>query len=68
MLNYYYDPILGLQCTNLSEVVSLDLSSIPELPTDLVLKMFMEQGVQFLENIEAVYHIVNLEQITDYQI
>lgn len=65
MLNYYYDPILGLQYTNLSEVVLLDLSSIPELPTDLVLKMFMEQGVQ---NIEAVYHIVNFEQITDYQI
>ena len=68
MLNYYYDPILGLQYTNLSGIVSLDLSSIPELPIDLVLKIFMEQGVQFLENIEAVYHIVNLEQITDYQI
>ena len=41
MLNYYYDPILGLQYTYLGGFISIDIDSIPELPTDIILKMFI---------------------------
>lgn len=68
MLNYYYDPILGLQYTYLGGLISIDIDSIPELPTDIILKMFMEQGVQFLERSGAIYSEINLEEITDYQL
>jgi len=67
MLNYYYDPILGLQYTYLGGFISIDIASIPELPTDLVLEMFMKQGLQFLESTNTpAFEIVG--KITDYQL
>lgn len=67
-MNFYYDQILGLQYTYLGGYISIDIASIPELPTYLVLEMFMKQGVQFLESSEVTYSEIYLEQITKYKL
>lgn len=71
MLNFYYDPILGLQYTYLGELFSIDLECIPNkdvaFDTDMWMKYIQQMGVQILEpSSEPCVEIIG--QITEYRI
>jgi hypothetical protein len=51
MMNFYYDPILGLQYTTLEELFLTDLLCLPQdikFDTELWLKYIREMGIQIL--------------------
>jgi hypothetical protein len=64
MLNFYYDPILGLKYDFLGEMFLLDLSLILAQEYDLkkLFKLMEETGVQFYEPIELIV------KITEYRL
>ena len=70
MLNYYYDPILGLQYTYLGEMIILDIESIPEdikFDVDQWIKYLKETKLYLLEYTSTpAFEIVG--KITDYQL
>lgn len=68
MMNFYYDPILGLQYDYLGTFISLDISSVPNIPSEIVLEMFMKQGVTFLDKVKATYFEHDLQEITQYKL
>ena len=68
MMNFYYDPILGLQYDYLGTFISLDISSVPNIPSEILLEMFMKQGVAFLDKAKVAYFEHNLQEITEYKL
>ena len=68
MMKFYYDPILGLQYDYLGTFISLDISSVPNIPSEILLEMFMKQGVAFLDKVKATYFEHNLQEITEYKL
>lgn len=67
-MNFYYDPILGLQYDYLGTFISLDISSVPNIPSEILLEMFMKQGVAFLDKAKVAYFEHNLQEITEYKL
>lgn len=70
MLNYYYDPILGLQYNYLGEMIILDIEAIPndiKFDADQWIKYLKETKLYLLESKNApAFEIVG--KITDYQL
>jgi hypothetical protein len=64
MLNFYYDPIIGLRYDFLGEMFLLDLNLLPaqEFNLERYIKIFQETGVQFYEPIELIV------KITEYRL
>lgn len=53
MINFYYDPILGLQYNNLGEFFTIDLECLPQdtkFDSELWLKHIREVGLIPLHN------------------
>lgn len=51
-MDFYYDPILGLQYTNLGEFFTIDLECLPQdikFDTKLWMKYIRETGTQLLD-------------------
>ena len=67
-MNFYYDPILGLQYDYLGTFISLDISSVPNIPSEILLEMFMKQGEAFLDKAKVAYFEHNLQEITEYKL
>ena len=69
-MNFYYDPILGLQYDYLGELFIIDLSCIPqdiEFDTDMWMKYIRQVGIQITEpSSESCVEIVG--QITQYKL
>ena len=63
-MNFYYDPILGLQYNNLGDYILLDLKVIPE---DITVEKFLEEckfmhsqiEIQFYSCVEPILKITN---------
>jgi hypothetical protein len=68
MLNFYYDPILGLKYNFLGEMFLLDLSCIPAQEYDLkkLFELMKETGVCITEPIESSVELVTL--ITEHRV
>lgn len=70
MLNYYYDPILGLQYDYLGEIIILDIEAIPDdikFDIDQWIKYLKETKLYLLEATNTpAFEIVG--KITDYQL
>ena len=70
MMNFYYDPILGLQYDYLGELFIIDLNCIPQdikFDTDMCMKYIKQIGIQVLEpSSEPCLEIVG--QITEYKL
>jgi hypothetical protein len=68
MLNFYYDPILGLRYNFLGEILLLDLSCIPAQEYDLKkwFELMKETGVCITEPTEPCVELVTL--ITEYRV
>lgn len=69
-MNFYYDPILGLQYDYLGELFIIDLYCIPQdikFDTDMWMKYIKQIGIQVLEpSSEPCVEIVG--QITQYKL
>lgn len=70
MMNFYYDPILGLQYDYLGGLFSIDLNCIPkdiEFDTEYWIKYMKQIGIQIVEpNYEPCVEIIG--QITEYKL
>ena len=66
-MNFYYDPILGLEYTYLGETIQFDIKSLPE---DLNIEQFLEEwkrncniylytGINFYPQVETIGNITN---------
>ena len=69
-MNFYYDPILGLQYNYLGELFNIDLACIPEnidFDADMWMKYVRQRGIHILEpSSEPCVEIVG--QITQYKL
>ena len=70
MMNFYYDPILGLQYTFLGALFTIDLKCVPKdvkFDTEMWMKYIKQMGISILEpQIEPCTDIIG--QITQYKI
>lgn len=65
-MNFYYDPILGLQYDYLDNIVLIELTEIPEIKMKSLIKMVREIGLlPFNADCNVTYEIHN---ITSYKI
>lgn len=58
-MNFYYDPILGLQYTYLGDYFLIDIAALPQV--DDILKQFRQQGVCIGES-PIIERILNITQ------
>lgn len=70
MMNFYYDPILGLQYTYLGELFSIDLRCMPEdvkFDIEMWIKYAKEMSISILQpQTEPCIEMVG--QITQYKL
>lgn len=66
-MNFYYDPILGLQYDYLEYLnLIIDTDSIPKIDVEEWFKMINEIGIMFVDT--SPQRIETLELITNYKI
>ena len=69
-MNFYYDPILGLQYDYLGELFIIDLNCIPqniEFDIEMWMKYIKQIGIQILESCSEPY-VEIIPQITQYKL
>lgn len=66
-MNFYYDPILGLQYTLLTDFFTIDIDAIPKLDIEYWLKFIKETGVLPIDSTSSQYIEYNIK-ITDYKL
>lgn len=70
-MNFYYNPILGLQYTYLGDLFIIDIEMLPqnfnEMTTEDIFKMFIQQKVQWVDSIESPFIEIVLN-ITEYRL
>jgi hypothetical protein len=64
-MNFYYDPILGLQYDYLGDLFIIDIVSAPKSTIEKLLQLISQLRIIFLETSLQIQQIVN---ITDYKI
>lgn len=70
MLNFYYDPILGLQYTYSEVLILFDIESIPntiDFDTEQWIRFLKETEVQIL-NVSQTPNFSVIGQITEYKL
>ena len=73
-MNFYYDPILGLQYTYLGDLFLIDIDAIPILDftnfnIEDWIKHFPQMGVKLVDTTEAQYPIIErVLNITEYRL
>jgi hypothetical protein len=64
-MNFYYDPILGLQYNYLGEYLIIDVACIPEETIENIIKLMRKTGIMPLDASPQVEFIPN---ITNYKL
>ena len=66
-MNFYYDPILGLQYTYLGELFLINIDALPQFDVEYLLNFLKEPGLMPIDPIEqpAIEQILN---ITNYKL
>jgi hypothetical protein len=70
-MNFYYDPILGLQYTYLGDIFLIDIDAIPVLDFTIEdwIKHMWRVGIQLVDTTEPKYPIIErVLNITDYRL
>lgn len=62
-MNFYYDPILGLQYDYLGDLFIIDVTYIPEETIENILKLIREVGIMPLDTYPQVQYF---PKITNY--
>lgn len=62
-MNFYYDPILGLQYTYLGDLFLIDVDALPQVSEEVILKYIRQAGIY--QNNPTIERILN---ITNYKI
>ena len=66
-MNFYYDPILGLQYDYLGDFFIVDIASIPEVSAEKMLKLFDEMGIMIVDSSPKM-DIQVIGNITEYKL
>jgi hypothetical protein len=73
-MNFYYDPILGLQYTYLGDLFLIDIDAIPVLDftnfnIEDWIKYMKQAGIQLVDTTEPKYPIIEqVLNITEYKL
>lgn len=71
-MNFYYDPILGLQYTYLGDLFLIDIEMLPQdfnMSTEEILKYIRQIGIQLVDTTEPKYPIIEqVLNITEYRL
>lgn len=69
-MNFYYDPILGLQYNYLGELILIDIETLPQdikFDTEKWMRYIREVGLQIFDTTPTI-PFENIGQITNYMI
>ena len=66
-MNFYYDPILGLQYDYLGDFYRINFINLPEVNIEDMLKLLSEMGVMVVDSSPKV-EIEQVLNITEYKI
>jgi hypothetical protein len=64
-MNFYYDPILGLQYDYLGDLFTININYIPEETIEKMIELFKQIGIMPLDMSPQIEKIVN---ITNYKL
>jgi len=65
-MNFYYDPILGLQYDYLGHYIIMDIEELPkDIDFSLLFEIMSEQGISIVESLPSYE---NYCKITNYQL
>jgi hypothetical protein len=68
-MNFYYDPILGLQYDYIEPFFSVDLTVIPQIDTEQWTEYLKNVGLQMIDmNTTNLQGIEKVSFITDYKL